>query len=41
MTQKKLDLEAQAGVELQDVSMRGLVHGNHLIDVASLASATT
>ncbi|KAJ7809216.1 hypothetical protein B0H13DRAFT_1928070 [Mycena leptocephala] len=40
MTQKKIDPEVQAGVELRDVSMRGLMHGNHLVDVASLASAT-
>jgi hypothetical protein len=39
-TQKKIDLEAQAGVELRDASMRGLVHGDRLVDVASFASAT-
>ncbi|KAJ7303754.1 hypothetical protein DFH08DRAFT_976786 [Mycena albidolilacea] len=39
--QKKIDLEAQAGIELRDVSMRGLVCGDRLVDVASLASAIT
>ncbi|KAJ6554738.1 hypothetical protein B0H19DRAFT_1154409 [Mycena capillaripes] len=38
-TRNKIDLEAQAGVELRDASMRGLVRRDRLVDVASLASA--
>jgi hypothetical protein len=39
-SQKKIDLEAQAGLELRDTSMRGLVRPENLVDVAILPGAT-
>ncbi|KAJ7881459.1 hypothetical protein B0H13DRAFT_2345118 [Mycena leptocephala] len=39
-SRKKIDLEAQAGLELRDASMRGLVRGENLVDVATLPGAS-
>ncbi|KAJ7327567.1 hypothetical protein DFH08DRAFT_816409 [Mycena albidolilacea] len=39
-SRKKVDLETQAGIELQDASMKALVNCNKLVDIASLSSAS-
>jgi hypothetical protein len=39
-SRKKTDLETVAGLELRDASMKGLVKGDQMVDVATLEGAS-